>query len=325
MPSFFEQNNRVRLIIRITGILVVIFLFFIINLKIAEKKNSYVYLIEDSNKVCYQIDSVVDTGKKLEIRGWYFQLKKIENKDRELAEGLQWSVGLLELDPLTGIEINNESIQIKMNRELRQDVNSYFLCDRDYSDCGFSGQVEKSKIDMNNGLYQFVIRPDINSPRAIKTNTYLFCGELLHYCPANQQTLFTNGHDIDDVLSKGVCLYSSKEKHCSIYQFDWKLYWIVDNEFDFKEDGTLLQYQLYTTQFDQLPTERTSNGHYWDNLGGFFEEYEITNVFDCGDYRVSVRELPTEYSVSSFDVGYYENGEWVWIVSPLRPYYEFRP
>ena len=32
---------------------------------------------------------------------------------------------------------------------------------------------------------------------------------------------------------------------------------------------------------------------------------------DCGKYRVSVRDIPREYSVTNVCTGYYDN-EWVW-------------
>lgn len=77
---------------------------------------------------------------------------------------------------------------------------------------------------------------------------------------------------------------------------------------------------MWTTQIQNLPEKRLENHHYWDNIGGYFEKYELEG--DFGDYRVMKREIPTDYSVTSIVTGYYKNGEWIW-KSYFRPIYEF--
>lgn len=71
---------------------------------------------------------------------------------------------------------------------------------------------------------------------------------------------------------------------------------------------------------DSFPQHRLENGWFWDNIGGHFEKYELEG--DFGEYRVMRRELPTEYSVTSIETGYYKNGEWIW-KNFFRPVYEF--
>lgn len=108
--------------------------------------------------------------------------------------------------------------------------------------------------------------------------------------------------------------------HCWVYQYEGALYWIVDGDFDFEEDGsTYIQYQLYTTQPDRLPARRIKKGWNWDNIGGAFESYELDG--DFGTYRVMKRELPTAYPITSITTGYYKNGKWLWSAH-FRPYYD---
>lgn len=90
--------------------------------------------------------------------------------------------------------------------------------------------------------------------------------------------------------------------------FKGNLYWIADSGFDFEEDGsTCIQYQLWTTQPDRLPENRIQ--YEFDNLGFTFEDYEIEGF---EGYRVAMRPLPTEYSITAIVTGYYKNGDWVW-------------
>ena len=89
----------------------------------------------------------------------------------------------------------------------------------------------------------------------------------------------------------------------------------------FEKDGlTKIQYQLWTTQPNKLPQYRIDHNWISDNISGNFEEYELNG--DFGSYRVMKRELPTEYSITSIETGYYKNGEWVWR-NFFRPIYEF--
>ncbi len=108
--------------------------------------------------------------------------------------------------------------------------------------------------------------------------------------------------------------------HCWVYQIGSELYWVVDRDFNFEEDGsTYIKYQLWTTQTDRLPASRLTNGHFWDNIGGYFEDYEIKG--DFGRCRVMRREIPKEYAVTSIVTGYHKSGKWVW-KSYFRPLYE---
>ena len=73
-------------------------------------------------------------------------------------------------------------------------------------------------------------------------------------------------------------------------------------------------------QIQNLPEKRLAHQNYWDNIGGYFEDYELEG--DFGDYRVMKREIPTAYSVTSIVTGYYKNGEWIW-KNYFRPIYSF--
>ena len=51
------------------------------------------------------------------------------------------------------------------------------------------------------------------------------------------------------------------------------------------------------------------NGSLWDNVGGYFEKYEIDGY---ASYRVMKRSLPTKYAITSIETGYYVDGDWIW-------------
>ena len=74
------------------------------------------------------------------------------------------------------------------------------------------------------------------------------------------------------------------------------------------------------TQTQNLPEKRLKNGDLWDNIGGYFEKYELDGDFE--DYRIMKRDIPAEYSVIAIVTGYYRNGAWVW-KNYFRPIYPF--
>ena len=57
-------------------------------------------------------------------------------------------------------------------------------------------------------------------------------------------------------------------------------------------------------------------------MGDLFENYEVTDTMDCGEYRVAVREIPDEYAVTQLVTGYKLKGKWVWREF-FRPVYRF--
>ena len=138
-------------------------------------------------------------------------------------------------------------------------------------------------------------------------------GSDIHYHQSSElvEPDMSNAPDLRDIVENGMLRVYRPDFHCWVYQKDWSLYWIVDEDFDFEEDGsTYIQYQLWTTQIDKLPQKRLENNWLWDNIGGCFEDYEVQG--DFGSYRVMKRAIPTSYPVTAIETGYYKDGAWVW-------------
>ena len=124
-----------------------------------------------------------------------------------------------------------------------------------------------------------------------------------------------------DFVKNGTLLVCRPDMHIWIFQYNGSLYWVADEGFHFEDDGlTYIQYHLWTTQLEKLPSGRLAQNYYWNNLSGYFEKYELPG--DFGKYRVMCCELPTEYSITSILTGYYKDGEWGWVNS-FRPVYVF--
>lgn len=245
-----------------------------------------------SRAYCFQVDYLSHVDNDLTIEGFCFRYEH-PSSDYTL---------ILRAENGTQIDLEKETVT-------RPDVNEYFACEYDYTASGFraTGLVEE-------GEYEVLIK----WPWSIALPTGVYVGSSIHYVPERE---FSSPPIEEDFVKNGVLRIYRPDFHCWVYQYGGSLYWIVDQNFYFEDDGsTYIQYQLYTTQTDKLPQHRLDNNWLWDNIGGDFEKYEIVSNF--GDYRVMKRELPTRYSITSIQTGYHKDGKWIW-QEFFRPYYEF--
>lgn len=299
-------------------IIAIIVVFFIINNIIDYNRKCTFEYIADSNAYAYQIEEISFEDEDLVISGWFFSLKKVQNEYREVDENN--SIGIVLYDRsqkeeknIDGSNKHKKGIALNTTRQTRTDINDYFKCEFDYSQCGFIARIKKSEVGLEDKQYQVIIKPEQDSIGGICTDTYIDYGKLKYIDPNLEKELDLVDTDLESIVESGYCLVSCPEYGIYVYQQKRKLYWIADIDFDFEEDGTTyIQFHLDTTQFDKLPLYRTENGWFWDDIGGSFEDYEITNEMNCGKYRVAVRDIPEEYSITGIRTGYKFAGGWVW-------------
>lgn len=305
------------IILNAIATMVILIVFIIINAGINRWYTRLFTLCPEGSKYCYGIDSLEREGNLIIIQGWFFELGKIQktqsNPDRDNVELL---LGLIPLEKATvDTKVENTSVmETKAAQEERNDVNSYFSCEFDYSKCGFTASIDCDDIDLSVTPYRLAIKPDAKeSSKAILTNVYITQEGISYTDPRNSLDLETEGTDLDTIVKGGVRLVSRPDHSCYVYQLGDKLYWIVDNDFAFVNDGlTYMQYQMETTQVNTLPTDRLNNDWVWSDMAGYFEEYEITNKIKCGKYRVMMRDIPRDYPVTSVMTGYFDGERWLW-------------
>ena len=148
--------------------------------------------------------------------------------------------------------------------------------------------------------------------------------EAIHFTPEKRFTPpDVAGTALEKIVRGGYLRVYRPEYSCYVYQYENDLYWIADEDFAFEPDGTTyIQYRLWTVLADNKLQNRPDNAWYWENMGGYFEDYEITGDMDCGKYRVSRRELPAQNPVATVMTGYCLDDEWIW-KNYFRPHYTF--
>lgn len=252
------------------------------------------------------------------LKSYCFQAETAENRDGTLLlTGVafrynhpEWTGEIVLQSTETG-----EQTALETEQTERPEVNAYFLCKTDYIRSGFraSGSADPEE------EYEIMVRFPLSG--LLATGTYI-TGERIHYAPDREfREPEAAGTDLEEIVHEGILRVYRPDKHCWVYQKGNRLYWITEPGFHFEEDGTTyIQYHLWTTQKEKLPEKRLKNNNFWDNIGGYFEQYEPDG--DFGEYRVSCREIPEEYSITAILTGYYKNNQWIW-GEYFRPVYEW--
>ncbi len=318
------KENKNRLIVDSIIIVIMLVCFLIFNGIVRQSGKRRFYLMDDGTQYCYGINSFERKGDLLTLKGWFLELESVQKVPRTISShDADLLIGLIPLsEAISGEKLENVPIMsIEKCHDERPDVNRYFLCEFDYSRSGFVATLDCDDIDLSTTCYRIAIKLDDRiSKKAILTNLYLTNKGLCYTDPSQSPELDTLGTDLDYIVNEGVRVVSRPDFGCYVYQLEDRLYWIADETYSFCEDGaTYIQYQMETTQYDKLPADRLENNWFWSNIGDYFENHEITNQMNCGKYRVSVRDIPKEYSVTHIQTGYH-NGDWVWC-SEFKPVY----
>lgn len=253
--------------------------------------------------ICLQVDKAVLEDNRLMLTGFAF--------------------GCNQVIPVYSLTLKSTKTgkELKADTEcglLRQDMARYFNSQLDYARCGYTAAISGFNVNEEYEIF-------INLKRFVSFPAGVFItGTDIHY---TKQDGFivpeVEGTALEEIVSKGYLRVYRPDRACYVYQYKGYLYWLADTGFHFENNGkTYMQYQLWTTQTEKLPQKRLKNHWYWDNIGDYFERHEITNLINCGRYRVCKRKLPEEYSITAIVTGYYKNDKWIW-KNYFRPVYEF--
>ncbi len=308
------------------GLAIACCVFFIIVNDLITDRNKISFIpVADSDFYAYQIESISIEDNYFVVRGWFFELEKARNTKKNVTNKRKTGIILYDLNGEDKENIEGEKIWegVALHVEYidRNDVDAYFRCDYNYEQSGFIAKTEVSNLDLINGKYQIIIKPDSNGIDGILSSAYINNGNLQYVEPGHEIKPDLSDPELNKIVNEGICLASYPENNVYIFQYGWNIYWITGKGFDFdSNEKTVIQFQAFTTQFDKLPSQRLSNG--WDNISDTFENYEIKKEENGEYYRVSSRELPKDYSVVSILTGQYKDGQWIW-KKVLRPIYSF--
>lgn len=295
--KIYESRNK-QCIFFVVSMLILGFLYNIVLSKI-ELLNSqkFNYGIDD-NSWMFQIDDVYEDGKNLVFDGWAFEIGK---------NAVESNYDVILFDMETG-----EGNFLKMEYVKRNDIDDYFSCEYDYTESGFVGSIPKRKFNISDGTYEVLIRPE-GKKTAYPTGIYFSNGEMMFVNPVEFIPLDVDGTVLEVVVKEGQLRLFRPDIDIYVYQYGNELYWIAGEKYDFVEDDTVIQYQLDTTQPENIPHEDLLNFDYRSDLRFGFKKCEIES-WRTEKYRVAKCAIPQEYSVTFVWTGDYREG-WLWLDS----------
>ena len=318
------RKKTLRIVVEIAIIIFIIEGFVIINDLISDFGKKKFKPIVDNNKYAYQVEELVIEDDEIVLKGWFFELKNVRNEDQHVDEGKELGIVLFD----NSIKIENpkdfyKGISMSVTRNTRNDVNNYFNCEYDYSYCGFTAKIPKNNIELDQKEYRIIFKPDINGEVGILSQVFIR-NETINYIPADEYVdLDISGTDLEIVVNEGYCIGGNPEKKLAIFQYEWKLYWILDSEiYSSKKEKSTMQFRIDTTQYNKLNENNMDNREFWNKLDFTFEKAEISDSINCGKYRVCVQDIPDDISVSwILNRFYYENKQVY--EKGFRPIYNF--
>jgi len=264
-------------------------------------------------------------GNEFVIEGWFFELQNVRNNKKIVSDYQDLGILLYDLknDKNESGLSENKGIFAKTEFVDRKDINKYFECEYDYSHSGFIAKISTKMIDLENGDYQIIFKPNKYENRGVTSSAYIHNGELRLVSPDDYFDVDAKGTDIENIIENGICLACCPEYHMCVYQYEESLYWIADEGFSFEEDGsTYMRYVLDTTQYELLPKESITDGSYCDNRSFWLESCFLPDDMDCGKYTVSKMDIPKDYAIVAIETGYatYEGMVWQRILRPVYLY-----
>ncbi len=296
------KKKALRAVVTTAIFLIIIIGFVIINDQIEDNKRSSFIPERDSRNYAYQVENANVVGDELVIKGFFFENKKVQNKERNV-ENEDYEIVLYDIQSEKEVDLDGNSkpykgISLNVSKVARNDVNSYFELGYDYSNSGFIARVNINELDIENKEYQVIFKVGKNNERGVMSSSYLYKGKLLHISSDNFVELDVKNTDLEDIVLNGTCLANIPQKKMTIIQYGWNIYWICDKtEYISDKSKMFMTNGFDTTQFDKLPQNDLADSRYWSYKRWCFEDNEITDTMNCGSYRVSVQSLPNDFSV----------------------------
>ncbi|MBE5968379.1 MAG: hypothetical protein E7255_15740 [Lachnospiraceae bacterium] len=290
-----NKSRKMQIIVCVVLSAIVIIGFLVLN-RIIDRNKFYEYSLTEDINIINSIEDISIDKDSITIDGYAFMLETDSSKA---------SISLFLRDV-----INGEEIWLDVEQIARADVNSYFLSEYNYEQSGFHASLkEKLKEDV---CYEVIINLDYtdNSSNKIRktvsSHQFLLNGQLYDYNPIefDKPDLDINSKLLREIFTDGKLCFYRKEAGMYVFQYDGKLYWIANDDFEFNENGqTHIIYHLYTPQINKLPLERIQ--YKFDNLDFYFEQYEYKDEVTA-PYRVAIRDIPDDYAIAYVTTGNYD-------------------
>lgn len=256
--------------------------------------------VHDLNTIVNIETAKVENGR-IRLVGWALRLN---SKNENIS---------LVLQPTNGAK----AVLFEADTFIREEINELFDEIWEFGECGFEVDKRDKKIE-EDVCYEIMLSleytEEVEGDNAIKrqkvlTNYYLYENELYPYNPEIFEMPLVDDAELKNVILNGKVRLYSPEHNIWIYQYDRKLYYFWESQYDSLEEENI-GIPVIMSVLDKK-TEQGKEGEYvQENLGFFFENRE----YDSEKIQVVVVPLETEKPIGYISTGIYDDTlkEWVY-------------
>lgn len=248
-----------------------------------------------------EVEEVTKKDGKFLFSGWAMRLNS-ENVEIQLV-----------LQPTNGLDAE---VLFAKSFE-RREKGSYFVPNWNFGLCGYSANIKEDELKEDVCYEVFIVLTYIEKDgtlrgeykKKVTTNQFFYDGMLYQYNPQNFTMPEITDDELMTVIDKGSIRLYSEEQHLWVYQYDWKMYFILDSHFgSMRENNIGIPVMPFTSREELLPMGMSGNDH----LGFLFED-QIYQREGIGNYQIAVVELPKAYPITYISTGLFDATEKKWI------------
>jgi len=289
-----EQNRKIQTIFCIVSVVIVVLLYFPLNIIVTQKAiikremSSDAQLYTDIIKINSKEGNISFYGqfleKNLEVIDVAVVLKSQQDEEKVLK------TILLSSEEVQQLAEQQDHDMVSNGMGFRASIKGEFLRDRSY-------EILINTIYKSDGE---------KVQKKVSTFRYFFNRDFYSYKPEELAIPKFSDKAMQEVVEKGNLLAYNQENGAWIYQFDDSLYWIFDTEKEWNRSEDLYVFlHIYAKDVMDLPEIRRQYGY--DNQDFLLKSKEILVEGEEIQYRVAKANLLGEFPIAFISTGHYDS------------------
>ena len=314
------HNNRIIQIVFFLVSMLVLCLLFPVAKRLAysagERDRIIKQALVEDHEVLTDIEMMEEVDGRLVLSGWAINMNTEVTKIHVMLN-----------------EVNSDNVIIlDTAMHEREDVETYFRENWEFGTCGFTSQVEVSKLKKNT-CYEIIVVVDdmegilnglttVFTSRKVSTKRFIMNRELFRYNPHEFVAPVVTDAELSEVVNKGTVRGYDLQGGIWVYQYDKYLYAFVASGFGSMEENQIgVPFRAHTSRNELIPEDYIQYGH--DYLGIYYEDetYSRAGVLP---YQIVKIEIPSIYPVTKISAGLFDSAKDEWLYYFMMPMEDLR-
>ena len=300
----------------------------------------------------YQIDSAEVVDGELQIKGWCFKqtqdtkegmsglriiLQDIHDPSRKWYLRANYGLPRPEVEEFfsnwgdaadasstapDGEVDGNASADQSSSTQNIQDMEGRETIDRDYTYCGFEVSADLEKTGIKDTDCEIIIQQNEYSSDIVPTGEYIVDGELSFKNPDTFIEPDVAGTDLEEIVRDGVLRAHVPDCGFYVYQKDWKLYWLIDE--NNAQGMEAVNFDYYDYMALSLRDSMEEYDYHTEFMQGHYSQDKSAEGMNTGHYKVIIRDIPVSFPVAWIEIGVYNADGTLHSYPRFFPRYDFQ-